>query len=91
MASARARKLALAADTFGGRVMTIPARARTTQGADLHMMVRVNAPCKHKFTEREISPAIQSSAACRTLSSWCGAPPAAGAGPSTAQLLCREV
>ena len=47
-------------------IVTISARARTTQGADLHMMVRVNAPCKHKFTEREISPAIQSSAVCRS-------------------------
>ena len=91
MASARARKLALAADTFGGRVMTIPARARTTQGAESHTLVRVNALCKHKFTEREISSAIQSSAVYRILSSWCGAPPAAGAGPCTAQLLCRRV
>ena len=63
-------------------LMTIPARARTTQGTDLHMMVRVNAPCKHKFTEREISSAIQSSAVCRILSSWSGAPPTQAQAPA---------
>ena len=73
-------------------IVTISARARTTQGADLHMMVRVNAPCKHKFTEREISPAIQSSAVCRSSKQLVRrGTAAAGAGPSTAQLLCRGV
>ena len=62
-------------------LMTIPARARTTQGADLHMRVRANAPCKHKSTEREISTAIQSSAVCRTLSSRYGAPPTQAQAP----------
>jgi hypothetical protein len=55
------------------------------------MMVRVNAPCKHKFTEREISPAIQSSAVCRSSKQLVRRTAAAGAGPSTAQLLCRGV
>ena len=64
MASARARKLALAADTFGGRVMTIPAAPNTSQGAESHKLARADALCKHNFTERESSPASRSSAVC---------------------------
>ncbi len=65
MASARARKLALAADTFSGRVMAAPVGSRITPGADSYALVRAIASCMHKFTGRGISSASPGSANCR--------------------------
>ena len=91
MASARARKLALAADTFGGRVMTIPAAPNTSRGAESYKLARADALCKHNFTERESSPVSRSSAVCR-IPGVCAAQRRASAERrALEQLLCRGV
>jgi hypothetical protein len=53
VASARARKLALAADTFSGRVMAAPVGTRVTPGAALHALLHAIARPAYKRLQGE--------------------------------------
>jgi hypothetical protein len=61
------------------------------QDAKSYTIMRVNAPCKHNFTERESSPVSRSSAVCR-IPGVCAAQRRASAERrALEQLLCRGV
>ena len=72
-------------------LLPTPVRARTNLGAEPNALIRVNAYCKHKFTERGISPASRSSAVCRIPRRTHGATPRRRRRRALEQLLCRGV
>ena len=63
--------------------------AWTHQDANSYALVRVNAPCKHNFTERESSPASRSSAVCRIPGVRAAQRRAGAERRALEQLLCR--
>jgi hypothetical protein len=72
-------------------LLPTPVRAGTNIGAKPYALIRVNAYCNHKFTERGTSSASRSSAACRIPRRTHGAPPRRHRRRALEQLLCRGV